>query len=73
MTTQRRTKADTEHGRRSHGQVSSNRDRGERCKRDGQEESDDARKGWSGGSKEDLEVSETEEEGMIVRSPEGRM
>ena len=54
-TTRRRKTAEKERGRRIHEQMSSNGNRGERCKRrDGQEESDEAIEGWSGKSVEDL-------------------
>ena len=64
-TARRRTKGDKERGRQGHEQVSGDGDVGERCKKgDGQEESDDASKGWSGNSAEDLVGSEREEEAM---------
>ena len=59
----RRTTAEKECGRRGHKQVSSNGDGGERRDiGDEQKESNNASKGWSGKSAEDLEGSETEEE-----------
>ena len=61
-------------GRRGHDQerVSSNCDGGEPRERGGgQEESDDARKGWSGKSAEDLAGSETGDEGMTTGGAEG--
>ena len=46
-----RTTAETEHGiQGQEDQLSSDRDRGEIRKRDGFGESNDASKGWSGGS-----------------------
>ena len=60
-----RMTAETERGRWGHkSQVSSDEDRGGRCV-DGQGESDDASKGWSGSSKGDSE-EETEEDGMTT-------
>ena len=55
-----------------HDQVSSNRDGIERHERDNQEASDDASKGWSGGSADDLAESETEEDKMTAGRPGGR-
>ena len=71
-TTRRRTTAVKEHGRQDHIQGSSNGDRVEQRKRaDGQEESNNAREGWSGVSAKDLVGSETEEEAMNEGGTEG--
>ena len=67
-----RTTAETESRRREQEtQVSSDRDRGRRCERDGLGESNDAIKGWSGGSEGGSEESETEEDRITAGDPEG--
>ena len=61
-----------ERGRRGQeSQVSSDRDWGERRKRDGIGESDDASKEWSGADTEDSAEAETEEDRMTAGEPEG--
>ena len=71
-TARRRTTAEEERGRRRHEQVSSGGDGGERRERgDGQEESDNASKGWSGESAEDSAGLERKEEAMTTRGGRG--